>query len=238
MKIEVLYPEVGNLFGDSQNVQYLRLSLPEAEFIETDLTARPAFADTDVDMIYLGPMTERFQIKVIEHLLPFRDRLEELIRRDVVFLLTGNAWEVLLKQIQNVTYDTVTEGLGLFDLTVTTDMFRRYNGKVLGVYEDIEIVGFRSQFSMIFGDNSQNYFIDCKHGIGINENSHLEGLHVHNLFATSLLGPFLPLNPLFTRKLLMLLGAENPTPAFEKEALQAYEVRLDEFRQKHINFND
>ena len=57
MKIEILYPEVGNLFGDSQNVQYLRLSLPEAEFIETDLTARPAFADTDVDMIYLGPMT-------------------------------------------------------------------------------------------------------------------------------------------------------------------------------------
>ena len=52
MKIEILYPEVGNLFGDSQNVQYLRLSLPEAEFIETDLTARPAFADTDVDMIY------------------------------------------------------------------------------------------------------------------------------------------------------------------------------------------
>ena len=56
MKIEILYPEVGNLFGDSQTrAGPARLSLPEAELIETDLTARPAFADTDVDMIHPWP---------------------------------------------------------------------------------------------------------------------------------------------------------------------------------------
>lgn len=238
MKIEILYPEIGNLFGDSQNIQYLKLCLPEADFIYTELTARPAFADQDMDMIYMGPMTEKSQIKVIDRLLPFKNRLQEMIEQNVVFLLTGNAWEILLKQIHNVTYEITTDALNLFDLTVETDMFHRYNGKLLGTFEDIEIVGFRSQFSMIYGDNSQNYFIDCQHGIGINQESHREGLHVHNLFATSVIGPILPLNPLFTKKLLQRLGADNPSPAFEKEAMQAYLTRLEEFRQKHINFND
>ena len=30
MKIEYLYPELGNLFGDSANIKYLRACLPEA----------------------------------------------------------------------------------------------------------------------------------------------------------------------------------------------------------------
>ena len=238
MKIEILYSEVGNLFGDSQNVRYLQLCLPQAEFIFTDLTARPAFADQDIDMLYMGPMTEKSQIKVIDRLMPYKNRLEEMIQAGVTFLLTGNAWEVLLKQIHNCTYETVIDGLGLFDFTVETDMFNRYNGKVLGTFEDIEIVGFHSQFSMVYGDNSENYFIRCERGIGLNRESQLEGLHVNNFYATSLIGPLLPLNPLFTRRLLCGLGAENPEPAFEKEAMQAYRVRLEEFRDKSINFND
>ena len=38
-------------------------------------------------------------------------------------------------------------------------------------YEDIEIVGFKSQFTMMYGDNSSSYFVEVEKGIGINKES-------------------------------------------------------------------
>ena len=35
MKIEILFPEFCNLFGDMSNMRYLKKCLPCAEFIET-----------------------------------------------------------------------------------------------------------------------------------------------------------------------------------------------------------
>lgn len=37
MKIEVLYPEICNLYGDLFNVKYLSECLPEAEIVYTGL---------------------------------------------------------------------------------------------------------------------------------------------------------------------------------------------------------
>ena len=59
MKIEILFPEVCNLYGDIQNMEYLKKCLPEAEFINTSLGQEPVFTTEKVDFIYLGPMTER-----------------------------------------------------------------------------------------------------------------------------------------------------------------------------------
>ena len=35
MKVEILFPEVCNLYGDLQNVYYLRRCCPELEIVET-----------------------------------------------------------------------------------------------------------------------------------------------------------------------------------------------------------
>ena len=43
MKIEILYPELCTLYGDKGNMQYLKLCLPDAEFVETTLNAKPLF---------------------------------------------------------------------------------------------------------------------------------------------------------------------------------------------------
>ena len=94
MKIEILYPQCCNLFGDLSNIDYLRKCLPQAEFVETSLTDEPLFATEPVDMVYLGPMTERSQRMVLERLLPYRKRMWELIGGDTVFLFTGNALEL------------------------------------------------------------------------------------------------------------------------------------------------
>ena len=101
MKIEILFPEFCNLFGDISNMKYLKKCLPDEEYIETSVDSEPAFVTQDVNFIYLGAMTERTQEKVIQKLLPYTKRIKELIEKNVVFLFTGNAVEILGKYIEN-----------------------------------------------------------------------------------------------------------------------------------------
>ena len=44
MTVEILFGEVANLFGDMQNMEYLRQSCPSAKFVGTRLTDEPYFA--------------------------------------------------------------------------------------------------------------------------------------------------------------------------------------------------
>ena len=106
---------------------------------------------------------------------------------------------------------------------------------VLGEFEELKIVGFRSQFSFIYGNNEENYFLKCLRGDGINPNSCLEGMRKNNLICTQLLGPILPLNPLFCEYLIRLTGTEA-TAAYRQSAMDAYEQRLREFSDPKIPF--
>ena len=163
IKIEILFPEFCNLFGDMYNMKYLKMCLPNAEFIETALDETPTFVNEDVNLIYLGPMTENTQEKVIARLLPYKEKIEELIDKNVVFLFTGNALEVLGKYIENEDGSKI-EGLGIFDVYSKRDMMHRHNSYLIGKYEDIEILGFKSQFTMMYGDNSASYFVRSRKG--------------------------------------------------------------------------
>lgn len=229
MKIEILFPEFCNLYGDMFNMKYLKKCLPEAEFIETALEEEPTFVKENVNLIYLGPMTEKTQEKVISKLLPYKERIIELIGKNTVFLFTGNAVEVLGKYIENED-GTRIEGLGIFDVYAKRDMFHRHNSFLIGKYEDIEVIGFKSQFTMLYGDNTNMAFLEVEKGIGINKESKLEGIKKNNFIGTYLIGPLLILNPLFTKKILEMLGVENRV-ALEEETMAAYEERIKEFRR-------
>ena len=50
----------------------------------------------------------------------------------------------------------------------------------MGQYDNIEIIGFKSQFTMLYGDNSKNYFMNTQMGIGINDTTKLEGIKENN----------------------------------------------------------
>ena len=228
MVIEILFEESCNLFGDGQNVTYLQATLPDAQFIHTKITDIPFFTDHDPDMIYIGSMSESVQRRVIDKLMPLKERLVALIEKGIPILATGNAGEIFCRQIKYVTEEITKDGLGIFDLCVTTNHFDRYNGKVLAEFNGGTIVGFRSQFSMITGDNSNCYFLKCSRGIGINRDSKLEGLRKQNLICTQILGPILPLNPLFCEYLIELTGTKAQA-AFREEAISAHEQRVKEF---------
>lgn len=237
MVIEILFNEVCGLYGDSQNATYLQAALPDATFIYTKLTDEPFFAQNNPDMILIGSMSENTQRRVIEKLLPLKDRIEQLIQKGTVILATGNAGEVFCRHIDYVTEKMTAEGLGIFDLDVITNLFDRYNGKVLGEFEDLKIVGFRSQFSFLYGDNSKNYFVKCIRGDGINRESKLEGMRKNNLICTQILGPILPLNPYFCEHLIRLTGNEAPA-AYRGAAISAYEQRIKEFSDPNVIFGN
>lgn len=235
MTVEILFQEVCGLYGDSQNPTYLEATLPDAEFIYTKLTDIPYFVENTPDMIYIGCMSEATQRRVIDKLSLYKDRLCQLIDSGTPILATGNAGEIFTKRISYVSENLTIDGLGIFNLTVKTDLFKRYNSMVLGEFEELKIVGFRSQFSFIYGNNDENYFLKCLRGDGINPESKLEGMRKNNLICTQLLGPILPLNPLFCEYFIRLAGRTAPA-AYRPSAMDAYEQRLKEFSDPKIPF--
>lgn len=230
LKIEILFPEFCNLFADSQNIRYLKQCIPEATFIETAFNEEPKFVSEKVDFIYLGAMTERMQEKVISKLKKYKGRIEELINENTIFLFTGNSLEIMGEYIENEDGSKI-EGLNMFNVYARRDMLHRHNSFFIGDFEGIEIVGFKSQFSMMYGKNEENYFAKVEKGVGINTESKYEGIRRNNFFGTYLLGPILILNPEFTKELLRKMGIKQPTLAFEEEVAKAYEQRLKEFKE-------
>lgn len=228
-KIEILFPEFCNLYGDISNMKYLKKCIPEAKFIETSFNDEPAFVNQDVDFIYLGPMTEKIQEKVINKLKPYKEKIEELIEKKVVFLITGNAIEIFGKYIENEDGSKI-EALNIFPIYAKRDMMHRHNSKFVGRFEDIDIVGFKSQFTFSYGDNENMYFAKAESGIGLNKESKLEGICLNNFIATYLIGPILILNPYLTKKIIEKMGIKEPKIAFEKDVISAYEQRIKELR--------
>ena len=244
IKIEVLYPEVCNLYGDLFNIKFLEKSIEDVKIINTKLTEKPKFVSEKVDMIYMGPMSERMQLVVIEKLKPYKEKIKELIEKGQVFLFTGNAPEVLANYIEDDKKEK-HDALGIFDYYVTQDLMHRFNTLFMGTLrhlddekdaEEIKIMAFKATFSFMFGDNKDEYAFKSIKGCGINKESDLEGIRKNNFFGTSLIGPVLTINPDFSKYLMKLMGVDNPKIAFEDVAKECFEQRLKEFEDSSKNY--
>lgn len=187
MRIEVLFPELGNLYGDHGNIQYLTACVPETEVIYTGNLQEPEFVRGTVDLIYLGSMSEKNQELAIGRLAPYADRLKGYIEKNGVLLATGNALELFGAYIQEDRRRI--PALGLFPYHSVRDMEHRHNSMFLGTFGGMKIVGTRSQFSFSYGE-LPHPFLQVTGGIGMNPEAKTEGVHYRNFFATYLLGPF------------------------------------------------
>ncbi len=233
MKIEILFPELSTLYGDAGNILYIKSSLKDAEITETHYQDKPLFAKERVDMIYLGSMSENNQLFAIKYLMPYKERLRELIEDGVVFLATGNAMELFGEYIADD--ENKWEALGIFPFySKRKTHYFRHNSHFLGSFDGIEIVGYKSQFSYCYGD-FKHPFIKVLGGCGNNPEDSFEGIHYKNFFATYVIGPLLPFNPYLAKHIFHLAGFEGEV-AFEKEAIDAYECRLKHLKQEDVNF--
>ena len=235
MQMEILYPSFANLYGEATAVRYLTQCLPEATIIRTELGQVPAFVNEKVDMVYMGGMTEDQQELVIQELRPYKDRLEERIEQDVVFLMVSNALEIFGRYIQKED-GTKIEALGLFETYAKRNMTMRYNSLVLGHMEGFKLIGYKSQFSHSYGDHTKEFLFEVERGTGINPDSKLEGLRRRNFMATYLLGPLVVLNPPFMKYLLGLLGIQERALPYEDTMKEAFNRRLAEFEDQNTRY--
>ncbi len=236
MIIELLYPSVSALYGEKGNIDYLRIAFKDATFIETEMNDQPYFVDNAVDLIFMGPTTERFQKIIIEKLRPYRERIIQLINQHGFFLITGNALEIFGSYIIEDNGNKV-EALNVFPFYSKQDMMHRFNSYVLAHYNDIELVGFKSQFTMIYPIDKLPTWMNMIRGIGFNKESHDEGILFNNFYGTHCLGPFLILNPLFTSLFLKKLGYKLDKIPYADDLMEAYLRRVKEFKdEKNINY--
>ncbi len=236
MKIEILYPEICCLFGDKANMRYFRLCLPEAEYIETPVSEEPHFLTEDVDMVYIGSCSESNQERIISRLKGHEARINQLVDKGTVFLMTGNAYEIMGNYIQQPD-GSKTDCLGIVDFYAERTIPKRYNSLFLGSFGDIPVVGYTSRFSHTYGVKPENALFSVTKGYGSDVGCKTEGVRKNNLFGTYLLGPFLVQNPKFVEYILKQLGVSEPVLAFADDIMKAYDVRLEEFK-KDIIFED
>ena len=226
MKAEILFPEVANLYGDLQNIEYLRRSCASLTVKETSLKEKPGFLTEETALVYMGSITERGQELARDALLPYREEIRQKTEAGQLFLLTGNAMDVFGEEI-------VSDGgaarkmLGLLPLRARYTMMKRYNALFLGKFGETDIVGFKSLFG--FTEGSVPPLFRTVRGCGRSPETPEEGVRVHRFFATHLTGPLLLLNPPFTKYLLREMGESEPHLAFEAEAEELYRRRVQEF---------
>ena len=236
--VEILFPEAGNLYGDLQNINYLKRCYEGINIVESNLSGEPYFVSNTPDLIYMGTMSESNQILVIEKLRPYISRIRELIDEGVHFLITGNAIEIFGRDVSDVNGEHV-DCLNIFSFTAKRDMDHRYNSLYLGEFDGIKekIVGFKSQFthSYIINNDFDHLFM-TKRGPGLNPGIKEEGIRKNNFMGTYIIGPLLVLNPYFTKWLLRDLGADSDSLEFEKEAIEAYMERLEEYQDEKRGF--
>ena len=230
LKIEVLFPEINNLYGDLFNVELLKHSYPEIDIIHTSLKSEPLFLTEKPNMIYMGSVTERGQELGARKLYAYRKRILELIEDNTLILLTGNAIELFSSYIELETGEQI-RCLDILPAIAQRHMMFRYNSLYIGKFMDNDIVGFKSQFSHLYGDNSDCYLFDTVKGSGLNPNVKKEGFRINNLLCTYLIGPVLLLNPPLAKYILELMGIKDPVLAFEQECYESYYERVKEFSE-------
>ncbi len=230
MKIEILFPEVCNLFADNANMNYLKLCLPNAEFIETHLNERPKFLDEEINFVYMGPTSENSQRLLIQRLMPLKEAISEKIENGTNFLFTGNAVEILGNYIETEKKEKIP-ALAIFDLYAVQNLKERHNSECIAKFKDMKIYAFKSQFTLCYPQNEDSFLFEVERGMGMNRGSKKEGIHYKNFHATYLIGPLLILNPDFTKYLLELIGEETPKLAFEEEMYNALKIRAADFER-------
>ena len=237
MKIEIMYPELCCLYGDKGNTKFLQQCLPEAEFVYTQLNEKPHFLTEEIDLCCMYSMSEQSQELILNRLLPHQAAIAQAMESGkTLFLLTGNALELLGKYIQREDGSKV-EALGICDTYSVRQAPNRFNTLIQAEFEGMTLLGYTSRFAHTHGVTEALAMAKVTIGTGCETGSKLEGIRTGRIVATYLLGPLLVANPYFSKWLLAPLGGSDAKLPFEADLYKAYEVKKQVFTRPDLELD-
>lgn len=231
MKIELLYPDVSGLYGECAHYKLLEEIFKSDTIYKTNINDTPKFLVEEIDLLFIGSMTESMQLKVTNILKPYREKFLEMIENNKTILAIGNSFEIFGKSIKDE--NSEYKALSIFNMKTVIDKKNRHNSLFLGKFEEDDIVGFRTQFTNIYLDEDDYpyYLFKKTRGRGMNNESEFEGIRKNNFFGSSLVGPLLIMNPFLLKYILSNLKEKREIP-FEKEMIEIYNIRVNEHKDK------
>ena len=237
MKIEIMYPELCCLYGDKGNTKFLQQCLPQAEFVYTQLNEKPHFLTEEIDLCCMYSMSEQSQELILNRLMPHKDAITQAMESGkTLFLLTGNALELLGKFIQREDGSKV-EALGICDTYTVRQAPNRFNTLIQAEFEGMQLLGYTSRFAHTHGVTENLAMAKVSIGTGCEKGSKLEGIRTGRVIATYLLGPLLVANPDFSKWLLKQLGIDEPKLPFEEDLYKAYAVKAKAFTRPDLELD-
>jgi CobQ-like glutamine amidotransferase family enzyme len=240
LTIGYLYYDLLNLYGENGNVKILKKQL-ENQGIEVEIKLVTIDDDLDFDqydLVYIGAGTENNQKIALNHLLKYKKKIKEAIKRDKHFLITGNSIELFGKYIcdkNQIKY----EALNIFDFSVNEEPLRMMTESLFKTrFLNQPILGFQNQNSVI--KDLKETFFDVIEGIGSFPGSNEEGIKHHNFYGTYLVGPILVRNPHFLEFFIRdLVKTKIPNFKFKNFDLklekEAYKVYISNFHNNKVN---
>ncbi|MBE7010633.1 MAG: glutamine amidotransferase [Ruminococcaceae bacterium] len=230
-----LFPDLLNMYSDAGNIKALQMRLLWRG-IEAEV--RSFYADDEidisgVDILFVGGGSDREQRRVLDKLLPLREKLLSYVEAGGVMLAVCGAYPMVGKTC--VLSGETVEGLGLVNIYSTAGEKRVIGNVVIEssvTGESMTIVGFENHSSMThLEDNTPLGRLLCGHGNNDADDSC--GIVYKNLIGTYLHGPLLPKNPkltdyLITKALQKKYGEEVTLAPFcdkAEETAHAYAVK-------------
>lgn len=227
-KIEILLPEIANLYGELGTINYFKQAFQNQDLTLSSFDKDFRFVNEDVDFIYMGALSEKWQKPVLEKLMPHKERLKELIEKGCVFLMVNTAFELFGRYIQRA--GEKVEALGIFDFYTVQDFSRRYNQKMMLEMGAHTIVATKTQFSKVYGIEDSRGWMKPIIGEGTFPDLRKDGLAYKNFRGTHLTGPLVLLNPTIATWVYEVLNL-NEKPLFLDLIKENHQIRLENYRK-------
>ena len=201
IEIVHLYPKDMNIYGDTGNVQVLKMRLKwrgigaKVTMVET---GQPI--PQSADIIVAGGGQDKGQILVQDDLQSKRIDLNAMAKDGVVMFVVCGTYQLFGHRF--ITHlDESILGIGVFDAETIAGQ-TRHIGNILIKTPYGELIGYENHSGNTMLANGQKPLGTVISGIGNNDKDKTEGAIVHNVFGTYLHGPLLPKNPALADELL------------------------------------
>lgn len=238
MKITIghLFYDMLNLYGENGNVLALEKALTEQEIqVEVknlSIDNEPWNLD-ELDVVYMGAGTEQNQLLALNTFMKYKDKINQMILDNKLFICTGNSIELFGKQIN--LEDTSIETLNIFDYT-TQRVSKRIVSECVFNYSELQdkILGFENHQGELIGIEDSLFTVQI--GYGSTTTSKGEGFRKNNFYGTYLIGPLLVRNPKLLEKICKeLILNKDPEFKFRDFDFNIEQTAHDKFLLKYNN---